>query len=88
MKLKAAIRSKALGYTLLKDNRSADGQDRRHREVAYSDGMEDLMTILTKESTRIVTSIERGVLSEYEKGQIDGALWLVDAVKQSIGVEV
>lgn len=85
---KTTISKKALEYTLLKNNRQSDGRIRMKQEKAFKDGIEAIMTILEFESSRLVDNIERGVMSEFEKGQIDGICWLKDQVKLGIGIEV
>lgn len=82
---KTTISRKALEYTLLKDNRQGDGRIRMKQEKAFTAGIEAIMAILESESSRLVDNIERGVMSEFEKGQIDGICWLRDAVKMETG---
>lgn len=85
---KTTMRYKALEYTLLKNNRQGDGRIRMKQEKAFKDGIEAIIKIVDSESARIVSSIERGVLSEFEQGQIDGICWLRDQIKLESGIEV
>lgn len=86
--LKTTIRQKALEYTLLKDKRQGDGRIRMKEEKAFKDGIEAVIKVLESEGSRLVDNIEKGVMSEFEKGQIDGICWLRDQIKIEIGIEV
>ncbi len=86
--LKTTIRQKALEYTLSKDKRQGDGRIRMKEEKAFKDGIEAVIKVLESEGSRLVDNIEKGVMSEFEKGQIDGICWLRDQIKMEIGIEV
>lgn len=80
--------SEALGYVISKDRYLGDGRIAMKEEKAFKDGIEAVIKVLESECSRLVDNIERGVMSEFEKGQIDGICWLRDQIKMEIGIEV
>lgn len=43
--------------------------------------------LMDAHAERICDSIEKGVLSEFEKGQIDGVMWLRDVCEMDLELE-
>lgn len=75
----------ALEWATTKDRYLGDGVGARKEIKAFTAGIEALMGILDSESERLVRMLEKFGTSEFEKGQLDGMCWLLDAVKIKMG---
>jgi hypothetical protein len=75
----------ALEWATTKGKHLGNGTSARKEIKAFTAGIEALMGILDSESERLVRVLEKFGTSEFEKGQIDGICWLLDAVKIKMG---
>jgi hypothetical protein len=85
--MKTTLRAKASEYSQTHFKRLTHTRDRMIAEKAFLDGLRAFKEVLDAEAERLTDAIERGVRSEFEKGQIDGILWLRDASELELGFE-
>jgi hypothetical protein len=85
--MKTTLRAKASEYSQAHFKRLTHTRDRMIAEKAFLDGLRAFKEVLDAEAERLTDAIERGVRSEFERGQIDGILWLRDASELELGFE-
>jgi hypothetical protein len=84
---RTTLRAKASEYSQAHFKRLTHTRDRMIAEKAFLDGLRAFKEVLDAEAERLTDAIERGVRSEFEKGQMDGILWLRDASELELGFE-
>ena len=84
---KPTLRQKALEYSQTNVRRVTHSTDRVRAEKGFLDGLRAFKQVLDLEAERISAILEKSTLSEFEKGQLDGVLWLRDAAEIVMGFE-
>ena len=93
--MKAKLRTLAAEYSLkaleaspLKDSGAGYGTDRLKLEKGFMDGIEAFIKLVDFEANRITDMIEKAdkVLSEHERGTLEGIRWLREAVLGGLDV--
>lgn len=79
--MKSKIEAKASQSTLRPETPLSSPTDRRKLERAYLNGARALKTLVDCEVERLVKLVNAGK-SEFEKGQLDGILWLQSCIDE------
>ena len=79
--MKSKIEAEASESTLRPETPLSSPTDRRKLERAYLNGAKALKAHLDRETERLVKLVNPGK-SEFEKGQLDGILWLQSCIDE------
>jgi hypothetical protein len=79
--MKTKIEQEASQSTLRPETPLTHATDRRRLERAFLNGAKALKSHLDRETERLVRNVSSGK-SDFEKGQLDGILWLQSCIDE------